>query len=74
MTTILLEKLMTGDVLEVKTTRNVPNDVITVLVLLATEEFVVLDPCDGTTPFVVERDELVEYRRFDAFEASELAA
>ncbi len=74
MTTILLEKLMTGDVLEVKTTRNVPNDVITVLVLLATEEFVVLDPCDGTTPFVAEREELVEYRKFEAVEASELAA
>jgi len=37
-----------------------------VLVLLATEDSVVLDPCDGATPFVLNTEELVEYRKFDA--------
>ena len=62
MTTLLMEKLNTGDVLEVRTR----NDVMTVLVLLATDDFVILDPCDDTTPFVMQCDELVEYRKFDA--------
>lgn len=62
MTTMLMEVLDTGDVLEI----NHNGDVITVLVLLATETAVVLDPCDGTTPFVLNADELVEYRKFDA--------
>jgi hypothetical protein len=63
MTTMLMEQLKTGDVLEIKTP---DNDVITVLVLLATEDSLVLDPCNDETPFVVSSDELVEYRRFDA--------
>jgi hypothetical protein len=62
MTTMLMEKLVAGDVLEIKT----DDDVITVLVLLATDEALVLDPCNDETPFVVTTDELVEYRRFDA--------
>jgi len=62
MTTMLMEKLQTGDVIEIKS----DDDVITVLVLLATENALVLDPCDGATPFVVNNDELVEYRKFDA--------
>jgi hypothetical protein len=62
MTTLLMEKLNTGDVLEVRTR----DDVMTVLVLLATDDFVILDPCDESTPFVMQRDELVEYRKFDA--------
>ncbi|MDG2039022.1 MAG: hypothetical protein P8J30_00905 [Ilumatobacter sp.] len=61
MTTLLTENLIAGDVIEVRTV----NDVITVLVLLATDDFVVLDPCDETTPFVVQREELVGYRKFD---------
>ena len=63
MTTMLMEQLKTGDVLEIKTS---DNDVITVLVLLATDDALVLDPCNDDTPFVVNTDELVEYRRFDA--------
>jgi hypothetical protein len=59
---MLMEKLNTGDVLEIAT----DDDVITVLVLLATEESLVLDPCNGDTPFVVNSEELVNYRRFDA--------
>ncbi len=62
MTTMLMEKLVAGDVLEIKT----DDDVITVLVLLATDEALVLDPCNDETPFVVTTEELVEYRRFDA--------
>jgi hypothetical protein len=63
MTTMLMEQLKTGDVIEIKT----PNDdVITVLVLLATDDALVLDPCNDETPFVVNADELVEYRKFDA--------
>lgn len=64
MTTLLLEQLTAGDVIEVKTKADVADDVMTVLVLLATDDFVVLDPCDDTTPFVMEWDELVEYRKF----------
>jgi len=63
MTTMLMERLETGDVLEIRTS---DRDVITVLVLLATEDALVLDPCTDETPFVVNTDELVEYRRFDA--------
>ncbi len=66
MTTLLLEELNAGDVIEVKTAADVADDVMTVLVLLATDDFVVLDPCDDTTPFVLQMDELVEYRKFTA--------
>lgn len=63
MTTMLTEKLSAGDVLEIKTEND---DVITVLVLLATDEALVLDPCNDQTPFVLNTEELVEYRKFDA--------
>jgi hypothetical protein len=63
MTTMLMEQLKTGDVIEMKTP---DNDVITVLVLLATDDALVLDPCNDETPFVLNAAELVEYRRFDA--------
>jgi hypothetical protein len=38
---------------------------MTALVLLASEESVILDPCDGRTPFVVRYDELGSYRVFE---------
>jgi hypothetical protein len=60
MTTILNDTIDAGDVLEI--TRNC--DVISALVLLAADEAIILDACDGSTPFVVKRDELVEYRKF----------
>jgi hypothetical protein len=60
MTTILNDRIDAGDVIEL--TRN--GDVISALVLLAADEAVILDACDGSTPFVVKRDELVEYRKF----------
>ena len=65
MNTMLMQELNAGDVIEVKTTAHVGDDVITVLVLLATDEFVILDPCDDSTPFVIKNSELVEYRKFD---------
>ncbi len=61
MTTLLDELIDTGDVIEI----TIGDDVLSALVLLATEEAVILDPCDGSTPFVLKRDELVEYRKFD---------
>ena len=65
--TVTLERaaVQTGDVLEV----GGADDSATVLVLLATEEAVVLDPCNGDTPFVVRLDEIGEFRRFDVDEA-----
>lgn len=65
MNTMLMQELTTGDVIEVKTSADVGDDVMTALVLLATDDFVILDPCDDSTPFAVKYDELVEYRRFD---------
>jgi hypothetical protein len=62
MTTTLIDKLHTGDVLEIAA----GDDVVTVLVLLATDESLVLDPCNGDTPFVLNTEELLDYRRFDA--------
>ncbi len=61
MTTLLEEQIETGDVIEL--TRG--DDVITALVLLAADEAVILDACDGSTPFVLKRDELIEYRKFN---------
>lgn len=69
--TMLMERLTAGDVIEVRTAAAAGDDVMSVLVLFATEDFLVLDPCDDSTPFVLRTDELVEYRRFDA---GELAA
>ena len=60
MTTLLNEILESGDVIEM--TRG--DEVISALVLLAADEAVILDACDGSTPFVLNRDELVEYRKF----------
>lgn len=60
MTTLLNEHIETGDVIEM----TLGDDVISALVLLAADEAVILDACDGSTPFVVKRDELVEYRKF----------
>jgi hypothetical protein len=60
MTTLLNDTIDAGDVIEM--TRN--GDLISALVLLAADEAVILDACDGSTPFVVKRDELVDYRKF----------
>ncbi len=60
MTTLLNELIESGDVIEI----TVGDDVVSTLVLLAADEALILDACDGSTPFVVKRDELVEYRKF----------
>lgn len=70
MTTMLLQELNAGDVIEVKTAATAADDTMTVLVLLATDEFLILDPCNDTTPFVLKTNELVEYRKFDGAIAS----
>ena len=61
MTTLLNELIQTGDVIELVR----GDDVITAMVLLAADEAIILDACDDSTPFVIKRDELVEYRKFD---------
>lgn len=60
MNTLLDDQLVTGDVIEVR----LGDDVVSALVLLAAPEALILDACDGSTPLVVARDELVEYRKF----------
>lgn len=66
MMTTHVDQLSAGDVIEVKTIAAHGDDCMTVLVLLATEEFVILDPCDESTPFLLRTEELVDYRKFDA--------
>jgi hypothetical protein len=63
MTTILAEQLHTGDVIEMT---NAGGEAITVLVLLATDDALVLDPCNDETPFVLRIEEMSAYRKFDA--------
>ncbi|MEK7422431.1 MAG: hypothetical protein AAB131_01190 [Actinomycetota bacterium] len=53
--------VMTGDVIEV----DVDGDAISALVLLATPEAVILDPCDGSTPLVFRPEHLTTVRIFD---------
>jgi len=60
MTTLLNDLIETGDVIEL--TRG--GETISALVLLAADTAVILDACDGSTPFVVKREELVDYRKF----------
>jgi len=40
-------------------------EAMTALVLLAGDESLILDACDGSTPFVVRYDELGSYRVFE---------
>ena len=60
MTTVLMERLDSGDVIELA----LNGEPTTALVLLASENAVILDACDGSTPFVVKREELVDYRKY----------
>jgi len=53
-------EIQTGDVLEIDR----DGEMISALVLLATDDAVILDACDDTTPFVVRRSDLVDYRLF----------
>ncbi|MBU6315914.1 MAG: hypothetical protein KGR47_05360 [Acidobacteria bacterium] len=54
-------ELHTGDVVEIGEGENT----LTALVLLGTDEFAVLDPCDGNVPFVVRNIDLHHVRVFD---------
>jgi len=51
----------TGDVVEME----MEGTTISALVLLATPEAVILDACDGSTPFVVRPELLTDVRIFD---------
>jgi len=53
-------RLIAGDVIEL----DIEDDSASALVLLATDEFVVLDPCDGRTPIVVRLEDLGPVRVF----------
>jgi hypothetical protein len=56
-----METLETGDVIEIAR----DGEVLTALVLLAADDALILDLCDGSTPFVLKRDEVVDYRKFE---------
>lgn len=60
MTTVLMEQIDSGDVIEFV----LNGEPTSALVLLAADDAVILDACDGSTPFVLKREELVEYRKF----------
>lgn len=65
MNTVMEQKIETGDVLELVLPDAAGVEAVSAMVLLATDEFVILDRCDGSTPFVLRFDELGEYRRFE---------
>lgn len=62
MSTMLRTQIATGDVIEMV----IGGEWTTAMVLLATEEAIILDLCDGSTPVVSRADELGDYRLFDA--------
>lgn len=67
MTTIInsaTDRIESGDVIEIDR----DGEPTTVLVLLATETALILDALDGTTPFVVQFDELGDYRKYEPAE------
>ncbi len=55
-------RLRTGDVIEIE----IEGDAVSALVLLASGDAVILDACDGSTPFVVRLCDIVNLRVFDA--------
>ena len=60
MSTLLGDKLEAGNVLEI----NIDGEWVSALVLLANDDSVILDACDGSIPVVLQADELTEYRLF----------
>ena len=60
MSTLLNEKIETGDVIELE----LEGETTTAMVLLSTGEMVILDLNDGSTPIVARVDELGDFRRF----------
>ena len=53
--------VVTGDVIEL----DIDGDAVSALVLLATPEAVILDPCDGSMPIVFRPEDLANARIFD---------
>ena len=60
MSTLLGDKIETGNVLEIE----IDGESVSALVLLASDEAVILDLCDGSTPVVIRAQDLPEYRLF----------
>ncbi len=60
MSTLCNERIESGDVLELIR----DGELISALVLLATEDAIILDACDDSTPFVVRQIDLIDYRLF----------
>ncbi len=60
MSTLTNERIETGDVIELTH----EGALISALVLLATEDAVILDACDDSTPFVMRNSDLVDFRLF----------
>jgi hypothetical protein len=54
-------KIRDGAVIEIER----GDEAMTAWVLLAGDELLILDACDGSTPFVVRYDELGSYRVFE---------
>jgi hypothetical protein len=54
-------RLHTGDVIEIE----IDGEAVSALVLLASGDAVILDGCDGSTPFVVRLSDLGDVRVFD---------
>jgi len=54
-------RLRTGDVIEIE----IAGEMASALVLLASGDAVILDACDGSTPFVVRLSDLGDVRVFD---------
>jgi hypothetical protein len=60
MSTLLNERIETGDVIEIDR----DGERISAMVLLATDDAIILDACDDSTPFVLRRRDLVDYVLF----------
>ena len=54
-------RLRTGDVIEIE----IAGETASAMVLLASGDAVILDACDGSTPFVVRLSDLGDVRVFD---------
>lgn len=54
-------RLRTGDVIEIE----IAGEMASAMVLLASGDAVILDACDGSTPFVVRLSDLGDVRIFD---------
>ena len=54
-------RLRTGDVIEIE----IAGEMASAMVLLASGDAVILDACDGSTPFVVRLSDLGDVRVFD---------